>query len=72
MPLNISLRDAVGRTKTQLSLDQRGGTGIIVTDNWGIRRASLQVSEEGQPALLFFDEDGKMIPGGGIVPPKRD
>jgi hypothetical protein len=39
-----------------------------VSDQWGVTRATFQVTEDGQPGLYFHDEDGNPIEGGSYSP----
>jgi hypothetical protein len=62
---HVNLMDEISRGRVQLGLSEDGSTGVVILDQWGHRRATLNVTAEGEPVLAFFDSND--APLGGFI-----
>ena len=59
----FAIRDASNRIRAQILLQEDGGVGITLSDEWGHKSASLESHADGFSYVALYDKDGNVVSG---------
>jgi hypothetical protein len=67
----IEIKDANGKVRMVLGVDDKGESSIRMMNSKGAKRAEIAVNEEGDPSFSFLDEGGMPLVQFGVDSKER-